>query len=209
MPIDNAYNSKNDQKPEKASEAEILLSRIVDQQATKQDHHRFEQLAVDDPSLWRTLAQQQQEMAALSDTVIEQLVAADRIELTTSSSVSRAFTTTHKPFAFIGWAAAIIIAAIWIILPTKESSHPNLELTADQHFNEYREADFFMQELDPIFMDKEELEDGLIRIYIMRRIEESFIINRPVDEIIDGEKLIVSPEELRKESSPPPAVIDQ
>ena len=205
MPNDNADNSKNNQEPEKASEAEILLSRIVDHQATEQDQQRFEQLAVVDPSLWRTLAQQQQEMAALSDTVVEQLVAADRIELpTTKSSI-----TPLKPFAFIGWAAAILIAAVWILLPANELSQINTDFTAEEHFQEYRKADFVLQELDPIFMDWEELPDGRIRIWIMRRIEESFIINRPLDEIIDGEKLIVTPEELRKESSPPPTVNDQ
>lgn len=209
MPNDNADNSKNNQEPEKASEAEILLSRIVDHQATEQDQHRFEQLAVVDPSLWRTLAQQQREMTALSDTVIEQLVAADLVEISTNTSVNRASTSTLKPFAFVGWAAAILIAAVWILLPANELSQINTDFTAEEHFQEYRKADFVLQELDPIFMDWEELPDGRIRIWIMRRIEESFIINRPLDEIIDGEKLIVTPEELRKESSPPPTVNDQ
>lgn len=205
MPNDNADNSKSDQTPEKVSEADVLLSRIVDHQATDQDRHRFEQLAVDDPTLWRTLAQQQQEMAALSDTVIEQLVAADGIELpTTKSSI-----TPLKPFAFIGWAAAILIAAVWILLPAKESSQLNPALTSDQHLDEYRKADFLKQEFDPIMMDWERVNDDWIRIYYMRRFEESVLVNRPLQEIIAGDKFIVMPEELRKETTQPPRVIDQ
>ncbi|MCH8824904.1 MAG: hypothetical protein IH984_15515 [Planctomycetes bacterium] len=205
MPNDNADNSKNDQEPEKASEAEILISRIVDHQANEQDQLRFEQLAVVDPSLWRTLAQQQQEMAALSDTVIEQLVAADRIELpTTKSSI-----TPLKPFAFIGWAAAILIAAVWILLPAKESSQLIPTLTSDQHLDEYRKADFLKQEFDPIMLDWERINDDWIRIYYMRRFEESVLVNRPLEEIIAGDKFIVMPEELRKESPLPPTVNHQ
>lgn len=204
MTNENADNSNEDQAAEDVSESEILLSRIVDHQATEQDHHRFEQLAKNDSSLWRTLAHLQQEMSALSDTVVEQLVAADLVEL----PANRASLKHVKPFAFTGWAAAIIIAAVWFMLPVKQSSQPSLELTHDEHFDEYRGAEFVVQELDPILMDWERVNDKQIRLYIMRRIEESFIINRPIQEVIDGENLLISPAQLRKESSLP-TVIDQ
>ncbi len=206
MPNEKDENSNKDQTQEKISEAEILLSRIVDQQATAQDQLRFEQLAIDDPSLWRTLAQQQQEMAALSDTVIEQLVAADLVEL----PVNRASITPVKPFAFIGWAAAILIAAVWIMLPAKESSQQPLSLTAGQHREEYEKADYVNGAFDPVLLDTEVMEDGRLKLYYMRRHEEWVITNRPLDEIIDGgDKFIVMPEVLRKETTQPSPVNDQ
>ena len=206
MPNDNADNSNQDQTPDNVSEAEVLLSRIVDHQATEQDQHRFEQLAVDDPSLWRTLAQLQQEMAALSDTVIEQLVAADRVELVTN----RASIIPLKPFAFIGWAAAITIAAVWIVLPANESIQTTVDLSAEQHREEYEKAAYVNSAFDPIMLDWELMEDGRIKIYYMRRHEEWVITNRPLAEIInDDDKFIVTPEELRKETLQPPPVIDQ
>ena len=206
MPNDNSDNSNNDQTPETASEAEILLTRLVDQQATEQDQLRFEQLAEDDPTLWRTLAEQQQEMAALSDTVIEQLVAADRVELPSR----RASITPIKPFAFIGWAAAIIIAAVWIVIPAKEPIGPTtVDLTAGQHREEYERAEFVNSDFDPVLLDTEVMEDGRIKLYYMRRHEEWVITNRPKDEILNGDKFKISPEELRKETTQTWLIIDQ
>lgn len=206
MSNENADNSNEDQTPQEVSEAEILLSRIVDHQATDQDHSRFEQLANDDSSLWRILAQQQQEMAALGDTVIEQLVAADLVEL----PANQASLNLIKPLAFTGWAAAIIIAAVWIMSPVKESSQPTADLSADQHREEYENADFVNSAFDPIMLDWELMEDGRIKIYYMRRHEEWVIINRPLDEIInDDDKFIVMPEVLRKETPQPSSVIEQ
>ena len=53
----------HDPAPDDAVEADVLIGRIIDLEATAEDQQRFEQLAIADPSLWRALATRQQDMA--------------------------------------------------------------------------------------------------------------------------------------------------
>ena len=195
----------HDPAPDDAVEADVLIGRIIDLEATGEDQQRFEQLAAADPSLWRALATRQQDMAVLAERVTEETSSANGVELPVVSP------RRHVPWAlaYTGWAAVLLIGAVWAILP----SQPPIPLgvqTADEHFEEYLEAPFVQVELDPIFMDWERIDDEWIRIYIMRRIEETIVTRRPLEELRDEDgKLTVSPAELRKESPPPSVPNDQ
>ncbi len=203
MPNHTDTSPGNDPSPsDDTVEADFLIGRIIDLEATDKDQQRFEQLATADPSLWRTLAARQQDMAVLANRVTEETAGANDVELPVIGP-ARGVSWT---LAYSGWAAVLVIAAVWAILPGG-NSNPVFEQTADQHFEEYRKAPFVQNELDPILMDWEELPDGRIRLYIMRRVEETVITDRPLEDVVDEEDhLKISPSQLRQESPPPPPV---
>ncbi len=195
----------HDPAPDDAVEADVLIGRIIDLEASGEDQQRFEQLATADPSLWRALATRQQDMAVLAERVTEEISSANGVELPVVSP------RRHVPWAlaYSGWAAVLVIAAVWAILPGQEPIPLGVQ-TADEHFEEYRQAPFVQAELDPILLDWERIDDEWIRIFIMRRIEEEIVTRRPLEELRgENDKLTVSPVELRKESPPPSVPNDQ
>lgn len=195
----------HDPAPDDAVEADVLIGRIIDLEATGEDQQRFEQLATADPSLWRALASRQQDMAVLAERVTEETSSANGVELPVVAH------SRHVPWAlaYTGWAAVLVIAAVWAILPG-QAPNPRGVQTADEHFEQYRQAPFVQAELDPILLDWERIDDEWIRIFIMRRIEEEIETRRPLEELRgENDKLTVPPAELRKESPPPPVCNDQ
>ncbi len=184
----------HDPAPDDAVEADVLIGRIIDLEATGEDQQRFEQLAAADPSLWRALATRQQDMAVLAERVTEETSSANGVELPVVSPRRH----IAWALAYTGWAAVLVIGAVWAILPGQEPIPVGVQ-TADEHFEEYRRAPFVQVELDPILLDWERIDDEWIRIYIMRRIEETIVTRRPLEELRDEDgKLTVSPVELRK-----------
>ena len=196
----------HDSSPDNAVEADVLIGRIIDLEATAEDQQRFEQLATADPSLWRALANRQQDMAVLAERVTEEISSANGVELPVVSPRRR----VPWALAYTGWAAVLVIGAVWAILP-RQAPIPLGVQTADQHFEEYISAPFVQAELDPILLDWEPTDDDeWIRIFIMRRIEETIVTRRPLEELVgENDKLTVSPADLRKESPPPSVPNDQ
>ena len=195
----------HDPAPDDAVEADVLIGRIIDLEATGEDQRRFEQLASADPSLWRALATRQQDMAVLAERVTQETTGANRVELPIVSPRRR----VPWVLAYAGWAAVLVIAAVWAIVPGQETIPFGVQ-TADEHFEEYRQAPFVQAELDPILLDWERVDDEWIRIFIMRRVEEAIVTRRPLEELRgENDKLTVSPAELRKESPPPSVPNDQ
>ncbi len=195
----------HDPATDEAVEADVLIGRIIDLEATGEDQQRFEQLAAADPSLWRALATRQQDMAVLAERVTEEVSSANGVELPVVSPRRR----VPLALAYTGWAAVLVIGAVWAIVP-RQAPIPLGVQTADEHFKEYRQAPFVQAELDPILLDWERIDDEWIRIFIMRRIEETIETRRPLEELLgENDKLTVPPAELRKESPPPPVPNDQ
>ncbi|MEE8154493.1 MAG: hypothetical protein V3T53_05980 [Phycisphaerales bacterium] len=195
----------HDPAPDDAVEADVLIGRIIDLEATGEDQHRFEQLATADPSLWRALATRQQDMAVLAQRVTEETSSANAVELPVVSPRRR----VSWALAYTGWAAVLVIGAVWAILPSQEPIPLGVQ-TADEHFEAYRRAPFVQVELDPILLDWERIDDEWIRIFIMRRTEEAIVTRRPLEELRgENDKLTISPAELRKESPPPSVPNDQ
>ncbi|MEE9131641.1 MAG: hypothetical protein V3T84_16625 [Phycisphaerales bacterium] len=195
----------HDPPPDDAVEADVLIGRIIDLEATGEDQQRFEQLAAADPSLWRALATRQRDMAVLAERVSQETTGANRVELPVLSPRRR----VPWALAYAGWAAVLVIAAVWAILPGQEPVPLGVQ-TADEHFELYRQAPFVQAELDPILLDWEPIDDEWIRIFIMRRVEEAIVTRRPLEELRgENDKLTVSPAELRKDSPPLPIPDDQ
>ncbi|MHC4083225.1 MAG: hypothetical protein ACYS15_09865 [Planctomycetota bacterium] len=197
-------------------EADTLIGRIIDREATSGDCESFERMASVDPILWRALALRHLDMVMLSDRVGEQTDAAERVELRSRWQ--------HRPalnllVTLSGWAAVFVVGVWWAIVvagggnaelatsPVQSVAGPPAAvgaLTPAEHYDEYLEAEFVLGELDPILLETEPLPDGRYRLRFIRRIEEYVVIDAPTTEIIDDTGgLTVDPAELRRDTDAP------
>lgn len=209
-------NPTNDQTPTPASEADILIGRLVDGEADEQDRADFEQLADSEPRLWRDVALRQQDMFALTDEIDRELAAAVAMELPDYAAQNRGL---RWAVAITGWAAVLVVVIIWSFMAGQQGItapatgarpvvHPPAisgadGLTADEHLALYLQGQFVMGELDPILLETEELPDGWTAYSYLRRIEEYVILPPdhplPVD---DKGRFVTDPAELRAAAGP-------
>jgi hypothetical protein len=105
-----------------ADRIDLLISRVVDGEATPAEWTEFEARATHEPRLWRDLAQSQRHAAAMRTALTAAGAVADRITLPASAEMQP---PTHLRLnrlgAWTGWAAAaiiMIIAAIEYRTPT-------------------------------------------------------------------------------------------
>ncbi len=169
-------------------DAEVLIGRLVDGEATDDDRYRFERIAGMDHAMWRTLALRQLDMQALADRVASQTEIAERVEVGAAPARSR----IGIAVTFSGWAAAAAVALWWALAAGPSGPRPGgsvvpaieprrYELTPEQHLQEFLRASPSASELEPLLLDSERLEDGRYGYRILRRIEEYVISDVPPD----------------------------
>ena len=91
-------------------EAELLISRLVDGEASDADRARFDALAAEDSVLPQALVRQQQAMEKLADALDADLSALEHIGLPDPArSLGGASVFRFWP-AYLGWAAALVLA---------------------------------------------------------------------------------------------------
>ncbi len=190
----NMSPDSNNASSEQELEAEQLIDRIVDSEASSEDRARFELLADRESLLWRTLAFRQQEMAVLADGVAKRIEGAEQIDLSPGHGRRRII----LPVTLSGWAAVFILGLWWALLgggggeggrgpdgllPAVDFGAGALALTAEEHFRKYLEAGrregLVIGELDPILLQTEPMSDGRHRIRFVRRIEEYAVVESP------------------------------
>ncbi|MHC4128343.1 MAG: hypothetical protein ACYSUA_09275 [Planctomycetota bacterium] len=192
------------------AEADTLIGRIIDREATPRDCEAFEHMASVDPILWRALALRHLDMAMLSDRIGRHTDAADRVELRPRWPRRPAL---NLLVTLSGWAAVFVVGLWWAVVvagrgeadpadaAVRAAADPTAAvggLTAAEHYRKYLEADFVLGELDPILLETEPLPDGRYRLRFIRRIEEYVTIDAPPSEAIDETgDLTVDPAELR------------
>ncbi|MHC5008703.1 MAG: DnaJ domain-containing protein, partial [Planctomycetota bacterium] len=130
-------------------EADTLIGRIVDREATSGDCEAFERMASVDPILWRALALRHLDMAMLSDRVGEHTDAAERVDLR--------FRWPRRPAVNLlvtlsGWAAVFVVGVWWAVIvagrgdagpaasPVQSVAEPPVageQLTAGDHYDKY------------------------------------------------------------------------
>lgn len=90
---------------------DVLITRVLDGEATPEDWAAFRALAEREPSVWRDLADAQQDRAELASALAEVLAVADGvnapIEVHAGERLSLRFRTAG---AWLGWAAAATLA---------------------------------------------------------------------------------------------------
>jgi hypothetical protein len=196
------------------SQAEMLIGRLIDGEASDADRVAFERLAAAEPQLWRRLAQRQEEAAALSARVREATDVALRIE---APGRERARAPAWRAaVSYSGWAGVVLLAAAWglALLPRGGTGvdprqagglRGQSALPPDALLQAYLEADFIVGEMAPTLLAVEERADGRERLRYLRRIEEWVDVDGPAP-VNELQELTVSPAELRRRSpQPPPA----
>ncbi len=190
----NMSPDNNDASAEQELEAERLLDRIVDSEASSEDRARFELLADRESLLWRTLALRQQEMAVLAESVAQRIEGAEQIDLSPGHERRR----INLSVTLSGWAAVVILGLWWALLgggggeggrgpdgllPAADFGAGALPLTAEEHFRKYLEAGrregLVIGELDRILLQTEPMSDGRYRIRFVRRIEQYAVEESP------------------------------
>ena len=204
-----------------------LIGRLVDGEASVADRERFDRLAALEPTLWKRLAETQGTDTLLAGQVELELAGVDQIELpqpheaagpaasdvAAGPAASDVAAGRTSSLAWSGWAAAIVLAAVWIVSSSiREPTRPLAEnaisvgptLSAEEHLQSYMRAPYVLGELDPMLLQADELSDGRIALRYLRRIEEVVFLDaeQPLPPAAEDGTLGVSPPELREVSPP-------
>ena len=162
---------------------DILLSRAIDGVASKEDWLELEKLGANDPSIWRTLAEEMRAQASLQAAVEEQIAVVDAIDIDPDAArVSHGFHLRMRSWS--GWAAAAVLALAWIgasgvagVGGFGMQKAGLVSLTADQALDQYREKGLnegrLMSELPAQMLEARVLEpSGNIEVLFLRRFVE-------------------------------------
>ena len=190
----------DDGRIDPADEADVLIGRLIDGEASTTDRLRFDDLAAGRPSLWRRLALRQEESVILTAAVAEATHAAARRELPRRWLVPNGVSWT---LALSGWAAVIIVAVSWgVVALSNGDVNPTViearDISPEEHYRHYMSAPYVLGDMQPQVLEVEELSDGRVAVHFVRRIEEVAFLdpNRelPVD---DSGELTSDPTRLR------------
>lgn len=178
------------------TEADRLMTRLIDGECAAADRGRFEQLAADDPSLWRELALRQihaAQLCAEASPIINRLsetplpnggfcaAGASAAQDTRGRAVRSGSPPFLRVAAWTGWAATLVFAAVWTTLainrPVNETGvRPANETpsvsSASELWNDYLAMPHVQGELEPIVLETIERPDGRIELRYLRRVEE-------------------------------------
>lgn len=174
---------------------EILLSRVLDDEALDDDWAELETLAQTDPTLWRRLAQAKRDQDLLRAGFDDAISNADHIEIDENAAhAGRDFHIRLR--AWSGWAAAAVIGLVFLtvqgILPraqnTSQIHQAGLLSTATpaEALSRYMDAGQsdgrVLGELPKLMIDTNPLADGVsVEITFVRRIYERTIIRGVVE----------------------------
>lgn len=174
---------------------DILISRIVDEEATAQDWASFEQLASLEPDVWKKLAQEQRDAANLRCAVGDAIKAADAIELPidiAGAGAERVFSRRFSPW--IGWAMAAAVALAWLgadlvptinthLTPTNNAGIVNLTpVSADAALDQYRavgeQEGRYIGEMPKVMVEARAMPDGVrVEVIYLRQLLEREVVS--------------------------------
>jgi anti-sigma factor RsiW len=99
---------------ENKSDSDLLISRVVDGEASQADWNAFRAMAEREPSLWRDLAECQRDHVDLSACVHAAIRVADGVEAPVQEELGRRLSERTRVLAtWGGWAAAAAVALVW------------------------------------------------------------------------------------------------
>ncbi len=104
----------NDQPLDRA-DPDVLISRIVDNEATPADWAVFHALAEHDSDLWRDLAEAQRTQTELGEEVGVAIAASGLVDVPMHTEIERRFSNRIRMIGIWGgWAAAACIGVMWM-----------------------------------------------------------------------------------------------
>jgi hypothetical protein len=186
-------NIPNDTPPGSTvpTDADILITRIIDGEATPEDWAAFKALAARQPEVWRDLAECQQDHADLSAAVSAAWRIADSIDLPVEEARSAQLSRRVRgAMTWGGWAMAAAVAlAFTTQRPNGTGSEEGLTAgpalgpgvipvsTSDQAYDAYlelgRQDNRVLEEVPTrILVETRALEDGTVEVRYLRQILE-------------------------------------
>ena len=167
---------------ERAGAADVLISRMIDGEASAADRERFEASADGNPVLWRDLALHLIDARQLEQEFDAAVAPAVAVELP-RAGVARGSGPVWRTLAGLGWAAALILAVAWAALPrdrglvgsdARPALSPVEALTPGEHLQRYlATSPLVIEELPPTLLQVTPLPEGGKQVNYLRRIEES------------------------------------
>lgn len=126
---------------------DILISRVIDDEASAADWAQLKALAAREPAIWRELFEMQRGQAELSSAVAQQLDVAEFVDAPAPDHLSAQLThRVRRGMAWAGWAAAAAVAVAWVgVRVGPEQAAPQVgqagvvNLTAPQLLDQYLE----------------------------------------------------------------------
>lgn len=200
-----------------APDLDVMITRIVDGEASLALRQRFEALASDDASLWRRLALRQQDMTMLATHVEPMLNRAEKVDVPAAATngpvlALRAGTRPNgevdgaapSRFSWLmaasGWAALIALAMAWGSAALRgrgesDAASGNLHqadaatsiLPPEAHLQQYMQAPYVMGDMPPTLLQVDQLSDGRFAVSYLRRIVEVKYYDSATDIPLDDE----------------------
>lgn len=164
---------------------DMLISRVVDDQASDADWAQLRRLGEHDAGVWRELAEAQHEHAELCRAVESAIAVADDIDAPVEAGVRRRFAQRIRVVAtWGGWAVAATLVLAWVSTPA-DSGVPRaalLNLTPDQAIQRYldegRRTGQVIEEIPQRILIETRPEvngDGLEVIFLRQFIERTHV----------------------------------
>jgi hypothetical protein len=172
------------------TDADILITRIIDGEASPEDWAAFKALAARQPEVWRDLAECQQDHADLSAAVSAAWRIADSIDLPVEEARSAQLSRRVRgAMAWGGWAMAAAVAlAFTTQRPAGNSAEPMTAgptlgpgvipvSTPEQAYDAYlelgRQEELVLEEVPTrILVETRALDDGTVEVRYLRQILE-------------------------------------
>lgn len=203
---------------------DILISRVIDAEASAEDWRAFRALAAEDPEIWRDLADAQQRHERLCEGFRAATACADRVALplgeSDASPLQRRLDATAR---WGGWAAAAALALVWATAVPLGGNGTELqgaalipagpslsEATPDEALARYlaagQNAGVVVGEVpDRLVVETNPRDDGSVEVLYVRQIIERRVTDQIYREIRDDTGRLVPVPVPASEIRPPRA----
>lgn len=102
---------------------DLLISRVIDGEASPEDWTAFRAIAATDQSIWRDLAESQQDQAELTAALDAELSIADSVAAPTGAHFEHHMNERFRRVgSWAGWAAAAAVVLMWTLGPFQVTS---------------------------------------------------------------------------------------
>ena len=120
---------------------DILISRVVDDEASPEDWAQLKALAAEDSAIWRDLFETQRTHAELSSAVEQQISVAEYIDAPVQDHLTIQLTDrVRRGLSWAGWAAAAAVVLAWVgIGPIAGEPENVAQLTPTDYLQRYLE----------------------------------------------------------------------
>ncbi|MDQ7013853.1 MAG: hypothetical protein Q9O74_08165 [Planctomycetota bacterium] len=112
---------------------DILITRVLDGEATPEDWAAFRAMAARDQAVWADLADAQQDRADLAAAIADAIAVADRVEAPVHHHAGERLNARIRTgVAWLGWAAAAMVAVVGFTGRFGAVSSPGTEADTQQ-----------------------------------------------------------------------------